>query len=247
MARVHRERAHGRGQCSNPSSKDQTRHCCAHLGYSRTPLARSQHGNAASRAHRSDAERGGLKITQEACGQAQRRRDPAPAKAPRAEPRKRAEAQQRRADVQRATEEDVRQNVVREPQDDHDCHARRDSSDATATVSRQQYADDDDGRGDHRRDEEQEHLADAGDQLDEHVHEGVHRPEGVERQRPTAQRHIARTHCVSLQHNGGSVRVSRVRVACRQVQDSGQEEEATDCDHRNGRARSMMLGDRAVL
>ncbi|HMK63162.1 MAG TPA: hypothetical protein VEG62_00010 [Acidimicrobiales bacterium] len=96
-------------------------------------------------------------------------------------------AQQRRADVQRPTEQDVGQHVARQPQDDHDRRRRRSTSDPTTPVTGQQCAHDDDRCGDHRRDQEQEHVPHAGHQFDEHVDDGIHRPEGVERERPAIE------------------------------------------------------------
>ena len=100
--------------------------------------------------------------------------------------------------------------------------------------------------GDHRRNEEQEHVSHAGHQLDEHVHDGIHRPEGVERERPAMEREIARTHGLSLQHNGGSVRVSGERVPRRHVQERHQRKEGAPGGRRNDQARSSVLADRAM-
>jgi hypothetical protein len=136
--------------------------------------------------------------------------------------------------------------MARQPQDDHDRRCRRDTSDPTTTVAGQQYAHDDDRCSDHRRDEEHEHAAHARHQLDERVHDGIHRPEGVERERPAIERDIAGTHGVSLQHNGRSVRVAGERVTRRHVQDRHQDEEASDGGRWNDQARSVAYADRAI-
>ena len=246
VAGIHRECTHHVGGRSNHCGKDQTCHSRTHLGYSRTPVACSQHGNDAGCAHRPDAKCRRLEITKDAGGQTQDRRNPGPSKATRAQPRKCAEAQQRRTDVQRSTEEYVGQRVARQPQDDHDRRRRRDTSDPPTTFAGQQCAQDDDTCGDHRRDEEQQHAAHARHQLHERVHDGIHRPEGVERERPAMECEIAGTHGLSLQHNGGPIRVSGERVACRHVEDRHQDEEAAYGGRWNDQARSTVLPDRAI-
>ncbi len=227
VAGIHRERAHHVGSRPDHAARTRPATAAPTSGTPDAPVARSEHGNEAGRAHRPDAERRHLEVTEDAGGQAQDGRDPAPSEAPRAQPCECAEA----------TATPCRRAAVHE--------GRRWPARGSAAPGRPRPS----SRPRHRRsrDDRRGQAAAPTTMTDAAIIAGTRKisvprmpvtsstsmyttastvqKESSESAQPL-QCEIAGAHGVSLQHNGGSVRVSGERVACRHVQDRHQDEKA---------------------
>ena len=186
------------------------------------PGAGAQHGHHSGEEHRGHTEPDHLEVAVQPGGQEDHRHRPADAHPALPQRVEGHQSPQGGAHVDRAAQQEVGEQKPGHTEEGDHGHPGRDARRPSATILGHEDPHHDHQRGDEGRHQLLQHRPDAEEPDPHRVDDGIHRPERVDGQRPSAQGQVPGRHGLPLQHRRGTVGVGEVGPDRRQVQDGGQ-------------------------